>query len=104
MAHSLLQIIPAVHWVALNNSKSEIVSLFLPRIIGVYGLIGIGVAFYVSLMPERLRPGMFDLLGSSHQWWHIFVTAAFIWWYNSGVGLRDYRHAHECPPRAAMEV
>lgn len=91
------QVIPATHWALLNMDNGNIVGLFLPRIFGVYALIGTGVMFYVTHLPERVWPGAFDLLGSSHQWWHVFVMAAFVWWYYSGVDLRDYRHDRQCP-------
>eukprot|EP00218_Dolichomastix_sp_CCMP3274_P001990 CAMPEP_0170161018 /NCGR_PEP_ID=MMETSP0033_2-20121228/74982_1 /TAXON_ID=195969 /ORGANISM="Dolichomastix tenuilepis, Strain CCMP3274" /LENGTH=321 /DNA_ID=CAMNT_0010398607 /DNA_START=29 /DNA_END=991 /DNA_ORIENTATION=+ len=36
----------------------------------------IGVIFYVTHWPERRWPGSFDVLGHSHQWWHIGVMLA----------------------------
>lgn len=43
--------------------------------LSLYGsLVGV-VAFglYRSRFPERLWPGRFDIVGSSHQWWHVFT-------------------------------
>lgn len=32
-----------------------------------------GYSFFISQVPERWRPGYFDLVGQSHQIWHVFV-------------------------------
>lgn len=37
-------------------------------------LVGvIAFALYRSRFPECMWPGRFDLIGSSHQWWHVFT-------------------------------
>ncbi|KAK3012485.1 hypothetical protein RJ639_007936 [Escallonia herrerae] len=35
----------------------------------------IGAAFYVKRVPERWKPGAFDIAGHSHQIFHVFVVA-----------------------------
>jgi len=37
-------------------------------------LLATAVLFYVARFPERWFPGQFDLLGSSHNWFHFFVV------------------------------
>ncbi|ORZ38244.1 hemolysin-III related-domain-containing protein [Catenaria anguillulae PL171] len=37
-----------------------------------------GVSVYVGKLPERWWPGAFDLVGHSHQWWHVAVVAAVV--------------------------
>ncbi|GFP97187.1 heptahelical transmembrane protein 2 [Phtheirospermum japonicum] len=39
-------------------------------------LYGVGVVFYVTRIPERWRPGAFDVVGHSHKIFHVFVVAA----------------------------
>ena len=78
----------------------------------VYILFGIAFTFYVSMMPERFRPGMeimlnalktviqswlvcwfvgcFDIVGWSHQWWHLLILAAMVWWRNAGFVYLDF--------------
>lgn len=41
----------------------------------VYLCFAAGFGFYISNFPERLRPGGFDVLGASHQWWHLCIVA-----------------------------
>ena len=39
-----------------------------------YWLAGLGLVFYVSHFPEiKAASGMFDILGSSHQIWHVLI-------------------------------
>ncbi|KAK9381813.1 hemolysin-III related-domain-containing protein [Kockiozyma suomiensis] len=37
-----------------------------------------GAAIYAARIPERFKPGKFDLIGSSHQIFHMFVLAAAV--------------------------
>lgn len=34
---------------------------------------GVGFVFFATKFPERARPGSFEIVGSSHQWWHMCV-------------------------------
>lgn len=36
---------------------------------------GVGAVFYVGRIPERWKPGAFDIAGHSHQIFHVFVIA-----------------------------
>ena len=45
----------------------------LPKIIVMYTICGFAFFFYVTKFPERLLPGFLDILGHSHQWWHVFI-------------------------------
>jgi adiponectin receptor len=36
----------------------------------------VGVVFFVGRIPERWAIGSFDIIGNSHQIWHLFVIAA----------------------------
>lgn len=37
-----------------------------------------GVIIFVMHLPERYWPRRFDIIGRSHQWFHVFVTAAML--------------------------
>ncbi|KAL8457738.1 hypothetical protein ACS0TY_035558 [Phlomoides rotata] len=39
-------------------------------------MYGVGAVFYVTRIPERWRPGVFDVVGHNHQIFHVFVVAA----------------------------
>ncbi|CAK9168895.1 unnamed protein product [Ilex paraguariensis] len=67
-------VIPAAHAVAINWGDPQIlVSLGYEIVMGMFYAVGAG--FYVSRIPERWKPGAFDIAGHSHQIFHVFVVA-----------------------------
>lgn len=58
----------------------------------MFSLVALGFMFYASLIPERFYPGKFDMIGCSHQWWHILILAAMVYWNEAGVKLLTYYH------------
>lgn len=66
-----------------------------------YGFMGgsyiVGVLIYVARVPERFRPGKFDLVGNSHNIWHCFVLMAALWHYAGSVDAFRLRSLLECP-------
>ncbi|CAH1794523.1 unnamed protein product [Owenia fusiformis] len=90
-------IIPTVHWVLLSGGlHTELVKLFLPKVTVMYILGVIAFVFYLSKFPERCCPGRFDYLGASHQWWHVTVVVACLWWHDSITSIMDYRIQNPC--------
>jgi len=88
----LFGIIPSVHWLILcNGFTNPLVQIFIPIIIRMYVLGFIGFLFYLTKIPERLYPGWFDFIGSSHQCWHLVVLYAFYYWYHSILIVLDTR-------------
>ncbi|TMS38501.1 hypothetical protein L596_005215 [Steinernema carpocapsae] len=84
-------LLPTAHWVLLHGGfENSHVATWFPNILVLYGLIGTAFVFYVSLVPERFLPGAFDIVGCSHQWWHLFILAAMIWWQQAGMELLTY--------------
>ena len=63
----------------------------------MYLLCGIAMFFYVTKMPERLMPpGTVDIIGHSHQWWHIVIFLALIFWHQTGLTFALFRLKHGC--------
>ncbi|KAF4390159.1 hypothetical protein G4B88_005077 [Cannabis sativa] len=66
-------VIPAVHTVVLHwGSKHIMVALAYELSMALF--YGLGAAFYVSRVPEKWKPGKFDIAGHSHQIFHVFVV------------------------------
>ncbi|PON70400.1 AdipoR/hemolysin-III-related [Parasponia andersonii] len=66
-------IIPAAHAVFLHwGSRHIMVALTYELAMAVF--YGSGAAFYISRMPEKWKPGKFDIAGHSHQIFHVFVV------------------------------
>ncbi|KAI6229126.1 Progestin and AdipoQ Receptor family [Aphelenchoides fujianensis] len=85
---------PAVHWIQLHDGfEHPHVVEWLPRLVVLFALIGVAFAFYATLLPERLCPGKFDVFGCSHQWWHLFILLAMVYWHEAGVQLLTYYHS-----------
>lgn len=93
---SLMGAAPAAHWTYLHGIHSEIVSIFLPKVILLYFLGGVGLFFYVTRLPESLFPGRFDIFGHSHQIWHIFAALVFIVGHKTQQSLFLYVTSHQC--------
>jgi len=89
--------VPTIHWIFLNGGfQNEIVRLFLPRICLMYLFSGIAFFFYLTKFPERLIPGKFDILGSSHQLWHVLIFMCLAYWHNTGYIFAEFWLTNGC--------
>ncbi|KAL0786604.1 hypothetical protein Bca101_002850 [Brassica carinata] len=52
-----------------------------------------GAVFYVSRVPERLKPGAFDIAGHSHQIFHVFVVLGSLVHCVATLLIVDFRRA-----------
>jgi len=79
-------VLPCVHLTYLNFYSEEGTDNldFLPSIPYYLGMILfylIGLIIYATKYPEKCCPGKFDLIGHSHQIWHICVLLGIIFTY-----------------------
>lgn len=89
---SVLSFGPTLHWISLHGGIfNDHVLEWLPKLFALYGMTGSAFLFYISMIPERLKPGSFDLVGCSHNWWHILVLLAMWYWQNTTF---DYLISH----------
>ncbi|KAK8962152.1 hypothetical protein KSP40_PGU010562 [Platanthera guangdongensis] len=94
-AMGLTGLVPAVHISVVNWSEArrrETISC--EAAMAVLYLVGTG--FYVSRVPERWRPGKFDLVGHSHQMFHVFVVAGAIAHYEAALLFLEWREEVGC--------
>ncbi|URD88243.1 hemolysin-III related [Musa troglodytarum] len=83
-------VVPAVHALWLNWEHREAhVVLGLELAMAIAYASGAGV--YVSRIPERWWPGEFDLVGHSHQIFHVLVLVGAITHYAATTVLLDWR-------------
>lgn len=88
-------IVPAIHAAVVNWSEPQRnVTLALEGAMAASYITG--TLFYVSRVPERWKPGMFDLTGHSHQIFHMFVIGGALAHYAAGLVFLDYRDAVGC--------
>ncbi|KAJ1976170.1 inc metabolism membrane protein [Dimargaris xerosporica] len=55
-----------------------------------------GVYFYANKYPERLYPGHFDLIGNSHQLWHLGVIGGIYYHYTAVIHFYESRFTFGC--------
>ncbi|EDO36328.1 predicted protein [Nematostella vectensis] len=99
-------VVPSVHWAYLSGGWDQpVVQIFIPKVIVMYVLGVLALVFYALKVPERYFPGKMNFIGSSHQWWHVLILAAFYWWYRSNLIYLDYRSTNQCTdPRQISAV
>ncbi|XP_063237354.1 progestin and adipoQ receptor family member 3 isoform X2 [Bacillus rossius redtenbacheri] len=88
-------VVPTLHWtVVMGGLANPVVQLLLPRVLGMYAISGLAFLIYISKFPERFFSGRVDYIGSSHQWWHLFVVLALYYWHNTGIMYVEFRMSH----------
>lgn len=61
-------------------------------------LYATGAGFYVSRIPERWKPGAFDIAGHSHQIFHVFVVLGALAHSVASLLIMDFRRASPSVP------
>jgi adiponectin receptor len=61
------------------------------------GLYIFGACMYIMRIPERFKPGFFDIFGSSHQFFHFLIVAAAFVHYRASVQIFHERQLYTCP-------
>uniref|UniRef100_A0A1B0CSH2 Progestin and adipoQ receptor family member 3 n=1 Tax=Lutzomyia longipalpis TaxID=7200 RepID=A0A1B0CSH2_LUTLO len=79
-------VIPTIHWtIEMGGFENAMVRLLIPRVIGMYIIVGLAFLIYITRIPERWFTGKVDYLGHSHNLWHILVVCALYYWHNTGM-------------------
>ncbi|KAJ5736270.1 uncharacterized protein N7483_001395 [Penicillium malachiteum] len=88
----LSAVFPVVHGLVLFGFERMRQQIGLSWLLLQGFLYILGAAIYAARIPERLRPGQFDLVGSSHQIFHVLVVCAAIAHLTGLLKAFDYRH------------
>uniref|UniRef100_A0A1D1YQ95 ADIPOR-like receptor CG5315 n=1 Tax=Anthurium amnicola TaxID=1678845 RepID=A0A1D1YQ95_9ARAE len=92
---ALSGIVPAVHAAVVNWADPQRpVTLAWEAAMALSYIAG--TLFYVGRVPERWRPGLFDLAGHSHQVFHLFVIAGALAHYHAAVIFLERRATIGC--------
>ncbi|KAJ6731874.1 ADIPOR/PROGESTIN RECEPTOR-RELATED [Salix purpurea] len=94
----LFGLVPAVHSVIANwsNPRRDTIVAY-ESAMAVFYLSGAGL--YVARFPERLKPGLFDLAGHSHQIFHVLVVLGALAHYGATLLFLEYRDLVGCELR-----
>ncbi|CAN6712435.1 unnamed protein product [Malus baccata var. baccata] len=88
-------VVPLVHkLIVFRNQPEAIQTTGYEVLMGV--LYGLGALIYATRVPERWRPGKFDIAGHSHQLFHILVVAAAYTHYRAGLLYLRWRDLKGC--------
>ncbi|XP_018809021.1 heptahelical transmembrane protein 1-like [Juglans regia] len=91
----LFGIIPAIHAVVVNwRNPQRNATLAYESAMAVSYLTG--ALFYVSRIPERWKPGWFDLAGHSHQIFHVLVVMGALAHYGASLLILDSQDTITC--------
>merc|ERR1711879_1051783 len=56
----------------------EVRAVLWPYLVATLVASLVGVGIYITRVPECHWPGSFDLIGQSHNFWHVFVLMAVL--------------------------
>ena len=88
-------LVPIMHkLVAFSDRPAAILSTGYELLMGTF--YGLGVAVYATRVPERWKPGEFDLVGNSHQLFHVLVIAGAYTHYLAGLVYLEWRDNERC--------
>jgi adiponectin receptor len=89
-------IIPCLHKLLLYQDEPVAYqTLYMEISMGI--MYGLGALIYATRIPERWKPGTFDIIGNSHQLFHILVVAGAYTHYQGGLLYLKWRDVTGCP-------
>ncbi|CAM8985713.1 unnamed protein product [Rhodiola kirilowii] len=87
--------VPILHKLILFHNQPEALHTTGYELV-MGALYGLGALIYAARVPERWRPGKFDIAGHSHQLFHVLVVAGAFTHYRAGLVYLKWRDAHGC--------
>lgn len=91
----LFGIVPGIHAAIANwSNPRRNITLAYESAMAIFYLTG--TMFYVCRIPERLKPGWFDLAGHSHQIFHILVVMGALAHYGASILFLEWRDRNGC--------
>lgn len=94
--------LPFLHALILRGLW-PVTSFFLPVVPSI-AMYVTGVFVYALRFPERVAPGRFDIIGHSHQLWHIATVLAILLHYRAILLFHANRFEFSCVPKPASPL
>ena len=95
VAMGLFGIVPAIHALIVNwNDPRKSITLVYELAMALFYVTG--TMFYITRIPERWKPGWFDLAGHSHQIFHILVVMGALAHYGATLIFLEWRNSVGC--------
>ncbi|KAF5461941.1 hypothetical protein F2P56_017999 [Juglans regia] len=86
---------PIVHKLIMYRNQPEALQTTGYEIL-MGALYGLGALIYATRIPERWKPGRFDIAGHSHQLFHVLVVAGAYTHYQAGLVYLRWRDVRGC--------
>lgn len=88
-------IVPVIHkLIAFRHRPEALHTTGYEALMGF--LYGLGALVYATRVPERWKPGRFDIAGHSHQLFHVLVVAGAYTHYHAGLVYLKWRDLEGC--------
>ena len=89
----LSAVFPVIHGLCLYGLElmARQIGLWWLLLQGALYILGAGI--YAARVPERVWPGRFDIVGHSHQIFHVLVVCAAVAHLTGLLRAFDYRHS-----------
>lgn len=88
-------LIPAIHGL-MSNWNEPLRPILVLQEIGMAGCYCVGTMIYVVRVPERWKPGVFDLGGHSHNIFHVLVMGGAYFHYRAALLFLEWRDSKGC--------
>ena len=88
-------LVPILHKVVVYGDRPEAIVTAQYELV-MMAFYGVGVVIYAARVPERWMPGKFDLVGHSHQLFHVLVVAGAYTHYLAGLEYLKWRSMEGC--------
>ncbi|KAI3513817.1 hypothetical protein L1887_12000 [Cichorium endivia] len=95
MGMGLFGLVPAVHAVVVNWHEPQRNGILAYESVMALSYLT-GTMFYITRIPERFKPGWFDLAGHSHQIFHCFVILGALAHYGAALVFLEFRGQVGC--------
>ncbi|PKA50423.1 hypothetical protein AXF42_Ash013512 [Apostasia shenzhenica] len=88
-------VVPVLHkLIAFRHQPEAVYTTGYELLMGL--LYGFGALLYATRIPERWKPGKFDIAGHSHQLFHVLVVAGAFTHYRAGLVYLKWRDLEGC--------
>ncbi|WFD31019.1 inc metabolism membrane protein [Malassezia sp. CBS 17886] len=94
---ALMGLVPFTHGALLHGVR-PMAAFFQPVVPSLLSYV-VGVFVYALRLPERFAPGRFDIVGHSHQLWHVAIVLAIGFHYRAIMKFHEHRFGYSCATR-----
>jgi adiponectin receptor len=92
---ALSGVVPCVHKIMIHFHEPAAMATLTYEVLMAF-FYGLGAVIYATRIPERWKPGHFDIAGHSHQLFHVLVVMGAFTHYKAGLLYLEWRDVQGC--------